>query len=313
VLTAAAGGGVLVAAGAGWLLTTAAALHPLTRLALPAARFALDGCGVAAVGLALLGWLVADGRRRDVDAVLDSAARAAVVVAGVWAAAAVLLLWLQAAEVSGGPVGTLGVAAVVSYVRTFVAGGGLLVTVAAAVSYGVVAVGTRWRGWPELPTVLALLGLLPQPLAGHASSRHDHDVATVTVAAHAGAAAVWVGGLGAMVTLVAARRALLPTALPRFSTIAASAAAVLAVSGVLTAAVRLGSIAQLTGTGYGRVVLVKASALVVLGLLGWRLRRRVLPAIVDHRAAPLVLLAGIELVVMAVALGLAAALTTASP
>jgi putative copper resistance protein D len=202
---------------------------------------------------------------------------------------------------------------VADYVGAFNSGVGLLVTVAAAVSYAVLAVLTRWRRWPELAAVLAMLGLLPGPLTGHASSQHDHELAILSIAAHAGAAAVWVGGLGAAVTLLAARRTLLVTALPRFSAIAAGSAGTLAVSGVLTAVARLGSVAQLAGTGYGRVVLAKAAALVVLGVLGWLLRRRVLPAVRDHRRAPLVLLAGIELTVMAVAIGLAAALTTSSP
>lgn len=312
VAPAAAAIGLFVAAGVGWLLSSPASPQ-LPRFAVPAGRFLLDGCGVAAVGLALLGVLVADGRRRDVDGVLDTAARAAVVLAGIWAASAVLLLWLQAAEVTGRPLTALGLDAVAGYVRAFNAGGGLLVTVAAAVSYGVLAVVTRWGERPELPTAVALLGLLPAPLTGHASSQHDHDLAILSITAHAGAAAVWVGGLAATVILAAGRRTLLATALPRFSAIALSAAGTLAVSGVLTAAVRLRSVAQLATTGYGRVVLAKAAALVVLGVLGWLWRRRVLPAVRDHRSAPLVIFAGIELTVMAVALGLAAALSTSSP
>jgi len=315
VAAAAAATGLLVAAAVGWSLTSSAsqsssASQPVLRVALPAGRFVLDGCGIAAIGLALLGWLVAGGRRRDVDAVLDAASRAAVVLAGVWAASAVLLLWLQAAEVTARPLMALRVDAVAGYVCTFNSGGGLLVTVAAAVAYGVIAAVTRGRGWPELPTVVALLGLLPAPLTGHASSERDHELAVLSITAHAGAAAIWVGGLGATLTLIAARRTLLATALPRFSTIAAAALGTVAVSGVLTAAVRLGSAAPLVETGYGRVVLAKAAAFGVLGVLGWLVRRRVLPAIRDHRGAPLAVLAGIELTVMAVAVGLAAALTT---
>ena len=301
--------GLLVAAVVGWTLTPAVGLAAL-RVALPSVRFVLDGCGVVAVGLALLGWLVAGGQRRDVDAVLSAASRVAVVLAGVWAAAAVVLLWLQAAEVAGRQPWTLGTAAVTGYVRTFNAGGGLLVTAAAAVCYGVIAVVTSGRGRPELPTVVALLGLLPAPLTGHASSAAAHELAVLSVTAHAGAAAVWVGGLGATLTLIAARRTLLATALPRFSRIAAAAMATVAVSGVVTAAVRLGSVAALAGSGYGRVVLGKAVALVVLAALGAAMRRRVLPAVRDHRRAPLVAIAGAELVLMAVALGMAAALAT---
>jgi putative copper resistance protein D len=312
VAIAAAAAGLLAAATAGWAITATVG-QPALRLALPAARFTLDGCGVAAIGLALLGWLVADGQRRDVDAVLTAASRAAVVLAGVWAASAALLLWLQAAEVTGRPLTRASIDDVVDYVGTVNAGRGLLVTVAAAVAYGTIAVVTRGRGWPELPTVVALLGLLPAPLTGHASSVHDRDLAVLSITAHTGAAAIWIGGLGATVTLVAARRALLATVLPRFSAIAAAALATVGVSGVITAAVRLGSVSALAGTGYGRVVLAKAAAFALLVALGWLIRRRVLPAVRHHRRAPLVALAGTELTVMAIAIGLAAALTTGNP
>ncbi|HEY0638773.1 MAG TPA: CopD family protein, partial [Pseudonocardiaceae bacterium] len=156
--------------------------------------------------------------------------------------------------------------------------------------------------------VVALLGLLPGPLTGHAASAPAHAVAVVSVAVHAAAAAAWVGGLGVLLTLAATRRTLLAYALPRFSPVAAAALAAVAVSGVVTAAARLGSVDALLDTGYGRVVLAKAAVLAVLGALGALVRRRVLPAVRTHRAAPLALL-GTELTLMAVALGLAAALT----
>jgi copper resistance protein D len=263
---------------------------------------------VAAAGLALLGWLVAGGRRRDVDAALDAASRAAVVLAGAWTATALLLLWLEAADVTGRLPAELGVRLVADYVGAFNSGAALLVTAACAVGYGVIAATTRSRSWPELPTMVALLGLLPAPLSGHASSAAAHEVAVLSIAAHAGAAAVWVGGLGALLTIVVTRRTLLATALPRFSTIAAAALSTVAVSGVVTAAVRMGSVSALVDTGYGRVVLAKTAALIVLAVLGGLVRRRVLPAVRDHRRAPLVALAGTELVIMAIALGLAAAL-----
>jgi len=305
---AAAVTGLLVAAAVGWALAPGAA--PVLRAALPAGRFVLDACGVAAVGLGMLGWLVAGGRRRDADAAQGAASRAAVVLAGGWTATAVLMLWLQAADVAGRPPAELGMGAVVDYVRTFRPAAGLLVTAACAVGYGVIAATTRGRAWPELPTIVALLGLLPGPLTGHAAAEAAHELAVLSITAHAIAVAVWVGGLGALLVVIAGRRALLATALPRFSTIAAAALATVAISGVITAAVRVGSVAALVDTGYGRVVLAKTAALVVLAMLGGLVRRRVLPAVRDHRRAPLVAIAGTELAVMGLALGLAAALAS---
>jgi len=347
VTTAAAATGLLVAAAVGWLLTTwppvPPAGAPLTGVpatgtpptgvppvgspavlptagvppagewpaaVLPVGRLLLDGCGVAAVGLAVLGWLLLSGSRRDVETARAAAARAAVVVAGAWVAAAVLLVWLQAAEVAASSPAVVGMRAVVDYVRSFQPGAALLVTATCAVGYGV---AMSRRAAPGLPAALAVAGLLPAPLTGHASSAPAHEVAVLSVAVHAGAAAVWVGGLGAILTLAAGRRALLAGALPRFSRIATTALVAVAASGVITATARLGSVAALLDTGYGRIVLAKAAILALLVGLGALVRRRVLPAVRNHRPAPLLALAGAELTLMAVALGLAAALTRATP
>ncbi|MGZ8750583.1 MAG: CopD family protein, partial [Pseudonocardia sp.] len=84
--------------------------------------------------------------------------------------------------------------------------------------------------------------------------------------------------------------------------------AVVTVSGVLTAQVRLGSWAALFLTGYGALVIAKAGALVLLGGLGLLTRRRMAAG-----RMPVLRWAGIEIVLMAVTLGLAAALSQTSP
>lgn len=297
--------GVATAAGVGWVLG-APGTEAWLRAALPVGRTLLDGLGVGAVGLAVLSWLVGGGQRRDVEGVRAAARRAGVVLAGGWAATALVLLWLQVAEVSGADPTDVGVRAVLDYLGTFGAGTALLVTTICAITYGVMT-GLAQRVGALV--VVAVLGLLPGPLTGHASTAPAPELAVVSVAVHATAAAVWVGGLGALLLLAAGRRGLLATALPRFSPIAAGALATVAASGIVTAAARLGSVPALVDTGYGRVVLAKTAALIALAVLGALVRRRVLPAVAAHRRAPLLALAGTELVIMATALGLAAALT----
>ncbi len=336
IAAVAAATALVVAATVGWALTTSVPDGAMLRLALPAGRVLLDVCGVAAVGLAVLGRLVAGGQRRDADGVLAVAARAGLVLAGAWAATAVVLLWLHTADVAGLAPTDVDTRAVADYVDAFGAGTALVVTALCAITYGALTL-TRGRGRgtgspvtpahgpgrrgtaapgtgaasPGLLVVVAVLGLLPGPLTGHASTAPAHELAVVSVAVHAAAAALWVGGLGALLTLVATRRTLLATALPRFSPIAAEALTSVALSGVTTAAARLGSVSALVDTGYGRVILAKTVALGVLAVLGALTRRRILPAVRAHRRAPLAALAGSELLVMAVALGLAAALTRA--
>jgi copper resistance protein D len=301
-----AAGGV-VAASLGWVLAAPGADLAVLRVTLPVGRLLLDGLGVGAVGLAVLGRLVRDGQRRDAAQVLATAGRAATVLAGVWAAVAVVLLWLQAAEVTGTSPARVGMRAVLDYLGSFGAGVALLVTALCAVGYGVLA---SLRPRSDLMVATAVLGLLPGPVTGHAgTTAAAPELAVVSVAVHVVAVSLWVGGLAALLVLAGARRSLMATALPRFSPIAAGALGTVAVSGVVTAIARLGSLAPLVDTGYGRVVLAKAAALAVLAVLGRLVRRRVLPAVRAHRGSALVAVAGTELVIMGIALGLAAALT----
>jgi copper resistance protein D len=156
----------------------------------------------------------------------------------------------------------------------------------------------------RVPLVAALLGVLTPAVTGHASTSPDHQVAVLMIALHAGAAALWVGGLGGLLVLVAARRRLLDGALPRYSTVAGMCIFAVAATGVVSAVVRLESWGALVTTGYGALVLVKAVLVVVLGGLGRLARRRLATG-----RTPVLRWAGIEVALMAVTLGVAAALT----
>jgi copper resistance protein D len=92
--------------------------------------------------------------------------------------------------------------------------------------------------------------------------------------------------------------------------------AAVAVTGVLTAAVGLppalahvrweAAVQLLLASGWGQLLVAKTAALGVIGCLGWLTRRRMAAS-----RTPLLLWAGYEVALMAVALGLAAALTRA--
>src|SRR5204862_1448267 len=103
--------------------------------------------------------------------------------------------------------------------------------------------------------VLTLGCLVPQALAGHAASSTGHTLAVASLLVHILAAALWCGGLFALA--VAARRGVagLRFAVPRFSTLALWCFAAVAASGVVNAAVRLGSLDALLATQYGGLVL----------------------------------------------------------
>lgn len=273
-------------------------------------RAGADVAGVACVGLALVGVLLPVGAP-EANRVRRQADRALVALGGTWLVLALLGIAFRAADGYGRPVTALTGRDVLVWATNLAAGRGALLTVGCAAAVLGCAIA-RLRD-PELVAVrivlvIALLGMLTPGVTGHASSSASHEVAVTTVALHVAAASLWVGGLGALLVLLGRRRELLARALPRFSLLAGFCLVTVTVSGLLTAQVRLGSWAALFLTGYGALVIAKTGALALLGLLGLLTRRRMAAGRV-----PVLRWAGIEVVLMAVTLGLAAALSQTSP
>jgi len=273
-------------------------------------RAGADIAGITCVGLALVGVLIPVGSS-EANRVRRRADRAIVVAGGVWLVIALLGIAFRAADGYGRPVSSLTGPDLLVWATNLAAGRGALLTVACAA--GVLGCAVARLRDPDLVAirvvlVIALLGMLTPGVTGHASSSASHEVAVTTVALHVAAASRWVGGLGAILVLLGRRRELLARALPRFSTLAGACLAVVTVSGLLTAQVRLGSWSALFLTGYGALVIAKVGALVLLGLLGLVTRRRMAAG-----RMPVLRWAGVEVTVMAVTLGLAAALSQAAP
>ncbi len=275
-------------------------------------RAGSDVAGTACVGVALVGVLVSVvGRAAEAHRVRARVDRALVALAGTWLAVALVGIAFRAADAYGRPVTALSGSDVLLWATRLSAGRGAVLTAACAAAVLGCALA-RLRD-PDVVTlrvvlVVALLGVLTPGVTGHASSSAGHEVAVTTVALHAAAASLWVGGLGALLVLLGRRRALLEAVLPRFSTLAGACLAMVAVTGVVTAQVRLGSWAALFVTGYGALVLAKVAVLALLGGLGLLTRRRMAAGRV-----PVLRWAGVEIAVMAVALGLAAALAQTAP
>lgn len=272
-------------------------------------RAGMTAVGVTCVGLALVG-VLAPGASAETAGLRRLADRAVLVAAGVWVALVLVAVAFRSADAFGVPVTGLTGGQLLRWSTQLSAGRGLLLTACCALVV-LVCVAVRLRDParipPRVPLVAALLGVLTPSVTGHASSSPDHQVAVVAIALHAGAAALWVGGLAAVVVLLSARRRLLDEVLPRYSALAAGCLVAVAVTGVVSAAVRLPSWADLVGSGYGLLVLGKTAGLLVAGALGWVARRRLAAG-----RTPVLRWAGVEVAIMAVTLGLAAALTQAA-
>ena len=180
----------------------------------------------------------------------------------------------------------------------------------------VVFIGTRFVlswGWTVALFAVAMLGIMPVAVTGHSSSGGSHDMATNSLLLHLIAAALWVGGLIALLAHGKRAGAHLGLAAGRFSKIALIAWIVMAGSGVINALIRL-PLSDLFTSTYGLLVVAKTAALVVLGVFGYFQRERGVKAVVERgTGGPLMRLAAGEVLLMLVTFGLAAGLARTPP
>lgn len=172
----------------------------------------------------------------------------------------------------------------------------------------------RW-GWTVLVIGLGFLSLMPSALMGHSSAGGDHDIGTNSLILHITGAAVWTGGLLAVLAYAFGHGRWRTLAVRRYSRVAFWCLIVVAASGALNALVRM-TPAELFTTVYGRVVLAKAVALVIAGLLGAYHRKRTIAQLeaTDQPATSLfVRFAAVEMAVFAATFGLAAGLARTPP
>lgn len=123
------------------------------------------------------------------------------------------------------------------------------------------------------PLIAALV--ISQTLTGHAAAASDAAFMPVIVdALHLLAASVWVGGLSSLaITIVpllrrsAAEKALARSILQRFSVLAVSSVAVLAITGLLNSGEQVASLDALLFTFYGQALLLKLALVMGVALI----------------------------------------------
>lgn len=289
---------------------------PATTYGLPAVRAIGEIAASIAIGSFLLAaFLVPPQKSGVLDVGGYRAVRTGSVAAIVWAACALVLVPLTLSDTSGQPFtvaiqpANLWVALDQVEIASAWRWTAILAVVLAIASRAVL----RWS-WTPLLLVFALGTLMPIAVTGHSSSGGSHDVATNSLILHLIAATLWAGGLFAVLAHARRRGAYTDVATRRFSSIASVCFVVMAASGVINALVRV-SVSDLFGTLYGRLILGKIVALVVLGFFGWIQRRRSLPALAAHPESrgALVRFAGGEVLVMAATIGLAVGLGRTPP
>ncbi|MDQ2795937.1 MAG: bifunctional copper resistance protein CopD/cytochrome c oxidase assembly protein [Actinomycetota bacterium] len=292
---------------------------PVVRWGLPLLTVVHDASAALTVGLLVLGAFLLPGG--STPAALLRASRYAVTSGLVWVVAGLLLVVLGFSDAAGTPLGDgqfwTQFATYVWSLETLRVG---LISAALAAGAVTLAAFALRRNGVVAAAILSIGAVLPLALAGHASGGTDHETAVNTLAAHLVGALLWVGGLMAIVVMRPLLGRHLPVVVSRFSTMALWCFVAVAVSGVVSAVVRLGGLSELGNltTPYGVLVVVKAVCLVLLGLLGMQQRRRVVDRMGDGRTgtserALFVRFATIETLVMGVAFGFAAALSRSAP
>ena len=287
------------------------------RWALPVLRVVHDAAAAVTVGaLVLAAFLVPETTRTSRR---DSLARLAGGAAIVWFLAGIGRMLCDFASLAGLP---LSAPTYLSQLLAFV--WELDSTRTAVISsaiVGVVAVCAplaRSKGALAWLSAGSVLALLPLALAGHSAASLDHMSGVNALAFHLVSATVWVGGLVALLVIRPALGQHLAVTTRRYSSIAGWCYALLVGSGLLATWVNIGGLSGLASR-YGVLLLLKALAVVLLGIAGWWHRHRVIAALeagagssASTSGAPtgggaFVRLAVGEVVVMATAMGLGVA------
>lgn len=280
----------------------------LTAFGLVAAQYVHELAGVAVVGLLVCRGAVLEGGvgagRRHLGAM-------AVRWGWAWVVSTVVWILFTVSDLTGAPVSAL--ADQPDVIRVVVGTDRVLAEIATLwVALLIAMFGGRLadRRSTRAALVLAVAALLPSALAGHAGHHSSPVLAMVALGVHLVAAAIWVGGLLALVVHLRPFPDQLRQAVPRFSRIALACVLAVGISGVLEAAVMLEGWSALWGSDRGHLIVAKTVALVLLASAGYGHRRRTVGPACSGRLLPLLRLAAGELIVMGATIGVAVALST---
>lgn len=284
----------------------------VVRYGVPIAKLVVDLSIALSLGALAVGIFALSPREKEFGAAIDLAAAGA----GVWtvaAAASSILVFSSAASTPPDLSAAFG-QGLGDFLTTKALGQAWLTTTLVGAALTVVCFAVRNVTALGVITVLTVIGLIPLSEQGHAGDSSTHNAAITAIWLHVLFASFWLGGL---LTVVLLKRVMTPermvAVLPRYSTIALIAFVVVAASGTVSAAIRVGTFPNLL-TPYGVLVLVKVAALCALGLFGAFYRRAIIARLTRENLRRLFwILATAELAFMGIAEGVASALAVSAP
>jgi len=169
--------------------------------------------------------------------------------------------------------------------------------------------------------LVGLVALAGFAVEGHTRTQDPRWVMVGLDVVHLVAAAVWLGGIAALVLAFRSRADAdaLARLVVRFSGLAVAAVLIVAAAGVGMAWIVLPSLRDLWGTGYGLALVTKVLLVVPVVALGGYNRRWLVPAVASRSAAPdrpsrrLARIVVAELVLLVAVVGVTSVLVTRSP
>lgn len=281
-------------------------------------RVLVDVLAVATVGLLLAAAFLTPGRADDGGRLVSVQGwrwlRAAAVTAALWSLAALATVPIMLADAFAIGVGeAMRLGAIASFATTVDVGRSWLAVAVIAAACAAVARSAITTSGAAVALALAFGAILPVLLVGHNASAGDHQQAVSTQILHVFGAALWAGGLLALLLARKLPTDILAVAAARYSRVALIGFVLVAASGLFNALIRLTTPMQLFTDTYGRIMLVKTAMLVALVSIGWRHRRRTLPVLAAGERRPFTRLAAVEVVLFAAVVGISAALTRTPP
>lgn len=181
-----------------------------------------------------------------------------------------------------------------------------VVLAAVATTVALLVSGT---GGARVLAVLAVVTVVTKAMTGHSSTSPDHEAATSTMLIHLLGVSIWVGAL-LVLMLIPQRGRDLAGEIRRYSTLALICWIALTLAGIWALVTRMTGPSDLLTSTYVQLAVVKTVVLLGLGIIGWCQRNNLAGA---FRSGVLYRLALVELVLMALAIALGAAMSSSPP
>jgi len=296
----------------------------VTRWGLPVLQAVRDASATVAVGVVVLAATClpaapgsgdgSGGGSRSVSSAQRLLLKVGAVTAMSWAWSTLAMLMLVYADAFGEPVGGEGFWSQAWYFATNIDPGRYLLT--GAVLAALLATSCLMVRRPEgmgFAALVALAGVWPMALGGHATGSLDHNRLVELQLFHLLGVTVWTGGL---VGLLVVRRHLgenLGPVVRRYSRLAGWCLLLVALSGVAGAVLRLPGAWALTTTSYGAMLAVKVAVLGAVAALGWWQRTRIVRRIESGASSAFARLAFYEVALLLTGAGAGVALSRTSP